>query len=248
MKRTIITICVGFVMGLVLLTGAPVWADTIDINAPSDDSYIRGGNYANNNYGTQSDLDVGDDYNAGYGAAAYTYCRKIYMRFSTTSITNTVTNATLELTLANATNLNWKDVDLKVYGLNDLTTGETTWTEGGITWNNAPGNDNTMPPPTGGSGFVNATELGTISVPKETTAGSTLSLSTAALASFLNADTNNEVTIMIHASVVDGDNPTILASKENTTYGAPSLSVTVVPEPATIGLIVFGIIGFIRRK
>ncbi len=222
------------VLSVLILTTMPVLAEVIEINAPTDDSFVRGGSYSSDNYGTADSLVAKNTQNLGYA-------RKSYLKFDTSSITKTVTSATLELVAKyNTGGTNRYDIELKFYGLNDGAAGETTWAEGTITWDNAPGNTDTP------SDFENATLLGTITVPGNTPAGSTISFSSAGLVNFLNADSNNTVTIMISSgSQVNGD--VYFASKEHKTYAAPKLSVTLVPEPATIGLLVLGC-GLLSRR
>jgi len=93
---------------------------------PSADSYVRGGSEASCNFGTCTDLTVKYDTDS-----SNTYYRKSYLKFNYSSLSgSTVSNARLRVYLS-ATD---GDASLvKVYG-----NSTESWTETGITWNNAP--------------------------------------------------------------------------------------------------------------
>ena len=221
---------------VVLLVAASAQAVVID---PEDDTRVYHGTPTGNE-GATNNLTVKAD-----SASLNDY--KPYMRFDLSSFTPTITSASLDL-IAQGEAMEANDVlTVNVYGLNDGTAGETTWTEGGITWNNAPGNVTTSD-----AGFVNSTLLGTFDVTDNgSIVGTTYSFSSAALITFLNADTNNKVTIMLSSAEGSGDdadaNYVSFAGFEHATYDGPKL--TVIPEPATMGLLgIGGLLALVRKN
>jgi|GEM_PF-2267350 len=109
---------------------------------PAADSYVRSGSNANKNYGTASVLESKND-------PTFTSSRRIaYIKFDysdISSINSAVLKFTTQGTVTNHV--------LHVYGLTN-----TSWTETGITWNNAP-NNNTSGYGLTGSGI---TDIGTV--------------------------------------------------------------------------------------
>ena len=64
--------------------------------------------------------------------------------------------------------------------------------------------------------------------------------STADLLAFINADTNGVVTLAIHHNNTPNGNGFNFASREDTGVSAPTLTLNVVPEPASLGLVAAG--------
>jgi len=93
---------------------------------PSADAYVRDGSYANTNFGTDTVLNVKSD--------AAGYARKSYLKFDFNSYSGSnVLAAKLRL---NVSSVGTDPVrTIKLYGVT-----LNTWTEKGITWNNAPEN------------------------------------------------------------------------------------------------------------
>ena len=89
---------------------------------PSDDAYVRDGNYQGLNYGTDTLLAV--------KKAIAGYSRKTYLKFPLNNIGN-VKSAKLRLY---GSNEDATDVKLSAYGVNT-----DSWSETSITWSNAPG-------------------------------------------------------------------------------------------------------------
>lgn len=89
---------------------------------PLADAYIRNGSYAAINYGTDTSLPV--------KGAASGYARASYLKFSLDSVRN-VTSAKVRVYGSNMGNAT--AVNLSAYGVTN-----DSWTEKGITWNNAP--------------------------------------------------------------------------------------------------------------
>lgn len=217
MKRVVINSIVA------LLIAMPVYAEVIQITAPTDDSRIKSAN-PTINFGTESYLGT------QWSGSGY---QKGYMRFDTSSLQDkTVGYATLEL-VVNFNNVgvgSWQDIE--IYGLDDATTGEDTWTDAGITWNNAPGNVTNHH-----ANFTNATFLGQFHMLPTDVAGTVVKLAGSkgsALATFLNADSNNTVTIMIN-SITGTGSLVAFASKEDSVgpYAAPKLEMDVATTVAT---------------
>jgi alpha-N-arabinofuranosidase len=97
---------------------------------PGADAYVQAGSNANTNYGAQTLLVVKRVTND----STHSLNRCSYLKFDLTGVTATPTSATLTLTVDTSSNPTNKSETVKVYSIAD-----TTWTETGITWNNAPG-------------------------------------------------------------------------------------------------------------
>lgn len=207
------------------------------------DSYIRG-NQPTTNFGTSSVLRIK---NAVPNVSGNNN-RKTYLKFDLSSFGSTaVTNARLSLTIGDApTGVSVNGAGLQsfaVYGLFDNDPGET-WLENSINWNNAPGNDSAAL-----NGLLSNTSLlGNFTINGDGTAGASVSLSNNALASFLNADTNDLATFIILRTTLDANGSGYVhnfASKEHATLTAPSLEInysTAVNIPGTAMLGLFGLL------
>lgn len=161
---------------------APAVEVVLETDADAD---IRSADLADNSY-NRSVMVVGDTPTRDY---------KAYMRFDLPNNIDVVNSATFTVSRAVAGAWNFA---YYAFGLNDGVAGETDWIESnteGITWNTAPGND-----PSSGSGFIDATPIGSFSVTGVNNGGASgdsYSFSTQELADFINADSNGYVTIMI---------------------------------------------------
>jgi len=87
------------------------------------DAYIRNGTYAAKNYGTDTSLII-------KGSTSSGYIRKTYLKFSLDSV-KSVNRAILRLYGNNSESLAY--INTSAFGVTN-----DSWTEGGITWNNAP--------------------------------------------------------------------------------------------------------------
>ncbi len=154
---------------------------------PDADAYINAGIYANTNFGSTGHLAVKND---GAGSDA---TRKSYIRFDISSIAKPVAPVTLHMPIGFVSSGGFVPATthfVNVYGLNDGHSGEA-WSESGITWNNAPGNNTSS-----GSGVTSASFLGTYGVPPTTTVGDAIDFSSATLRTFLDTDTDGLVTLI----------------------------------------------------
>lgn len=88
------------------------------------DSYIRGGSFANDNYGSETDLRVKASANAEF-------TRKSNIKFTLPSNISSATSAKLRLYVFERESS--ANVVINVFGVDS-----DSWTESGITWNNAP--------------------------------------------------------------------------------------------------------------
>jgi hypothetical protein len=187
------------------------------------------------------------------------YSRKAYLDFDTGALSGTVTDAALNIqytgfiTSGTLTNMQ----EFSVYGL----TGGQTWDESTLTWNNAPGNEARET-----SGLINTSNtvlLATFTV--VTNAGKySVVISSSNIVNYLNwaagnsgdfygTGVTNDATPTFVITAAYGT-PTGLglqfASSEYTTEAwRPSLTVTTIPEPTTIGLLMVSSVGilFARR-
>lgn len=94
---------------------------------PVSDATVRGGTFADTNYGSASTLDVKNDTNS-------TYSRKAFLRFN---ISDFLDNAVQQAKLKIQIQVKGTDASrtVSIYGLTDT---DEDWEEGSITWNNAP--------------------------------------------------------------------------------------------------------------
>ena len=177
---------------------------------------------------------------------------KAYVRFELPGDFQTATSATFTVVraLARASGYN-----TQVWGLDDGVTNEADWVEanggGGMSWNNAPGNDATS-----FSAFNNATVLGgftTVGTGSGGAAGDSYSVSGPALVDLLNADTNGFVTLMMAYTSNTSTNEQFAAQTgSGTATGLPgprlTLEYTVIPEPAALTLSALGCLLLWGRK
>jgi hypothetical protein len=212
----------------------PAFAATVIADA---DSHVWKGANGNTNYGTATTLHA-QDYLA-------TSSLLLFIRFDLSSYTpGSFTGATLDLTSLSAAAAVGKP--FSVWGLKDSQNADG-WGESTITYNNAPGL-------TIGSGVAtldvdsskaDRLDDGTL---LQVASGSTVSFSDADLLSFLNADTDGLVTLIIGAPRVPGEPAFLWAAKEHATLAAPTLTFDVVPEPSAALLGGFSMLALLRRR
>ena len=185
---------------------------------PVADAYVRGGSYADTNYGTAGSLtlkNAGGDYN-----------RKVYFRFE---VSGPVSEASIDLTVATNNEggggTTPQTFTVEVYGLAESL--DHTWAEEDITWTNAPAND------LGTHDFTaDATKLGSFLV-EETPNGDGVSFSDPNLTDFINNDTDSQITLMLRRTAgTSSSHNLVFASKEHASH-APAALTTVVANRAS---------------
>ncbi|MBC2593248.1 hypothetical protein H5P28_03140 [Ruficoccus amylovorans] len=232
----------------------------------SADAYLRSyGTNATTNYGNGTYLQV-------KGGGDIAYARKGIIRFDFTGSNGAgaVDNSSITLTvLAGAGNSPSDTVwNFAIYGLDGTAAGQD-WVEGtgetgvsgptppnAVTWNNAPGN-NTLT--TYSTDSATTTLVGTFTVTGKGTNGDTVTVSGDALDNFLSTVVGSQyVSFLIVRTDTSGGvdaSETVVhqfASRENTTYDAPKLSYTNIPEASSTalmaGLLILGTLAFRRYK
>ncbi len=138
---------------------------------------------------------------------------------------------------------------LRVFGIIDESV--ENFDEAVVSYATAPANDSADPRNGSVLSDTQAIEWGTIDIGSSQTADLARSLSNSALVSFLASDTNGIVTFGLISNENTGHSTMSFASSENTTVRGPALTVTtVVPEPASAGLLLLGsgALGLRRRR
>ncbi len=201
------------------------------------DSYVNYGSNQGVNYGSSETAQV-------LMGSSNDYLRKAYFRFDLSSVSGSITEATLSFRVTSPDNLTGGG-PVKLYGLNDGVTGED-WSETGITWSNAPANT------LGDTAALdsNATELAAFANINSTT--TTVNF-TSEILSFLQADTDNNVTFIVTGGSYLTGSPIRynFYTKENTsTEPFPTLAITTIPEPSSIALILIALttLVWVRRR
>jgi len=169
---------------------------------------------------------------------------KFWIRFQLPSDVGIITSASLDL-FWNRSNPFARDFEVfgllerSSYGANALT-GESRlgedWAEDQVTWNNAPGNIDSLTD----NGFnpANTVFLYSFNSPSTPQSVSTpTGIARTNLVNFLNSDTNGLITLMVRRPTISGVVGTF-ASKENTDAGvhAPQLDIeySTIPEPSSL--------------
>lgn len=164
-----------------------------------------------------------------------TNTRLIFLRFDTSSLflepANELVSAVLRLYHV-STSSGTPSHTLQVYGLVNGA-GETTWTNS-MTWDTRASGTTNIPNSNTTSSF------GSLPVSNTTPAGEiNVTLDAASFSSFLNANTNNEITLIL-GTTNSGSPNTNLASLTNTSgFLVPTLQLNVqpIPEPGTFALL-----------
>jgi hypothetical protein len=203
------------------------------------DAYVRGGTNGGNNYGNSQNLVVKHSSNSSF-------TRHAYLKFDLSDIGEALhAGLTLDVLSNNGggNDPTPKVFTVEVFGLNDGESGEN-WAEGTIDYNNAPGHlgsNNGMDPST-------TTFLGSFVV--EDNPGGRVIFANEDLIDFLNADTNDLVTLMLRRNGGNGGYNLVFASDEHGSLQAPRLDIVerIVPEPATATLALLGLGALARRR
>lgn len=216
---------------LLLLAAGPGPAQAVAVTTADGngaDAYVHSNNTATN-YGSAAML---DNRKGGF------YDTLSYLKFDLSSITDPITAINLELTLAGT-----NPVTMRVFGFSDTSAAGNGWSESTLTYDNAPGLNGAG---LNYLGYVSASGLGV---------GDTVSLSSAALNNLLGHDSDGILSFLLQA--YDPLNTALqIASKENTTYAAPTLNLTLdtsnntvtIPEPASMTFFGFGLIGLMMAR
>ncbi len=215
-----------------MVLASPVFAQTTITTEDGNgaDAYVWKGANGNNNYGSSADV-YAQDFSDSSSVLGY-------IRFDISGISGTLGNVTLKLvsSLGSAVGK-----PFYIWGLKDSQNADN-WGESTITYNNAPGLDDTV---TGGDGELATEDVDLSKADRlddgtllQVAAGSTVSFSNENLLNFLNEDTDGLITLIIGAPKASSDPAFKWASKEHATYIAPTLELTFVPPPAGTVLII----------
>ena len=225
LKSTRLAFVISFSCLILGPLASTAWAGTSNppIEAAAD-TYVVYSPNADNNYGTETTLIV------KMGATSGSTSRATYIRFSYDPNYNW-TEASLDLVVAGNFagasdpdyGVTFTSFNLKVYGANDANWSETALTLNGATSTSQDWKLSTATVPWK---FPNSEDLGSLSVPADPgTVGKKYSIANSALVSFLNNDSDGEVTFAIVRTDASPSSNLSFASKENTTYDGPTLMV-----------------------
>jgi autotransporter-associated beta strand protein len=210
---------------LASLATVPATAATISLECSADawgmQGYYNEDWNADHNYGTQTDA-YGSVMNCAWNSSETVTNKKFWVKFDLSSISGTVTGATLQMT---RTGWPTDAYDAVLVGaLNDGDPGEN-WGEYTITYNNAPGNvPNDYPLNWGGGG--NVTYMGAIDYTTTGEVGDVLTMSSDALLAVVNGDTNGILTLGFTKRGYDVNSGAVFASRENAFYAGATLVLT----------------------
>jgi len=184
--------------------------------------------------------------NSGGGSTT----RKGYIRFDTSTLTDPVIGATLDLVVSQEDIGNNSNVQtIHVYGMTDESL--DGWLTSSATWAGAPANDTSSAYE---ADLTEAVLLGTFTYQGSEGVGITKSFTSDLLVDFLNDDTNGEVTFILGRTGSQGGHNLLFAGDSHQTFDPPTLRVTMlapIPEPMTmlaVGLGISGLGGYIRKR
>jgi hypothetical protein len=127
----------------------------------------------------------------------------------------------------------------RVWGVNDGDPQDEVFTEAGYN----PGDANTVYD--GSANLIDTTQLTNLGDVNSISAGDNFNFSSAALTSFIQADTNGTVALLVERLSLGGNST--FYSRENQT-APPRLDITVVPEPTSLALLGLGSLLVARRR
>jgi hypothetical protein len=222
-----LTVAIAAIVSAAAPAGAAIFPYTVGTGEGNGaDNYVRGGTFAGDNFQTPTALLVN---NAG---ADLSQASKVYLRFDLTQVpgwNGVAQNASLRIPFVDTqtgTTPPLMDWTFRLYALNDGPA--ENFSEAGLNWNNAPGND-----PASAAGVGAGTTLIT---PFDVQArGSETVFFGAPLDQLLNQDTNDLVTFIIvreTAAAAGADYVHAVAAPQEAFTGP----LLVVPEPAGAAL------------
>ncbi len=173
--------------------------------------------------------------------------RITYLGFDTSTITNTVTTASLDLSV-----LESADRVIRVYGIPnaDATNTDEFFDASSLTFNTADSLffTDSSSPMNNVSGGENLVDLGTFNALNDVSAGK-ISFTSAAFIAFLDADTNNRVSFLLASETQNtAGTPAFYASEQAGTDFDPQINFTQVPEPSALILFAFSGAALLRRR
>ncbi len=185
-----------------LTVNAPAVKSSVVTLTPAADSYVQSGSSAGLNFGSQGQL-VDKRYDAN---STNPYSRAVYIMLDLSSVKTAPTQALLNLTVAsNSSPAGWTKV-VNLYAISD-----TTWTESGITWNNAPGLNRT-----------NFTSTGTLLASK--TIAMTAGVVSYDITAYVAAHLGQKITLQLIDSYVNND--LLCFQSKEATSGQPTLTLS----------------------
>lgn len=237
----------SLVVGALALSALVCQAAPIVVTA-SQDTFVRSDS-ANDSFGSADTLLVGGHASVGPFNSFYKFSVDLSGLLPSESIDS------VSFTLTSVNSAGSGTVNINLY---QLSAANSDWIEGtsgvtdnvtnpAATFNNKAGQGvgatawaggNTNANLVAGTDYVN-TVLGNYTGATNTaTGGQTFTFGNAALASLLNSEIGNVVELNFVLLDQTGDTNFLrIASSENATYDAPTLSVNVIPEPGTLALV-----------
>jgi thermitase len=169
---------------------------------PIADAYVQAGAAASKNFGSQTQLID----KRGSANSSNAYNRAVYLMLDLSSVTQAPSSAVLNLTVSSASNPAGSSKTVNLYSVSN-----TSWTESGITWNNAPGLNTT-----------NFTSTGTFITSQAVTAKA--GVASFNITAFVAAHLGQKVTLQLIDATTN--NLEIIFQSREATSGQPVLALT----------------------